>query len=163
MTVNLDKAKEDQNNIIKATEKANELYLQNAFGEKNVLKKIIAFLNTKEENLIQTVNNDIQIHNERVNDLNRRIDNKAAIRKTMCPKCEIDFAKSTEYEEGGVFTSEKPGKIVMKTGDVTEFYESGKIWTLKDGFLGIGDTTFKSYNEMLNYFLKKCKEKYFCN
>jgi hypothetical protein len=163
MTVNLDKAKEEQSIIVNTMQKANDLYRQNAFGEKEVFMKIYTFLSEKEGKLIQTANKNVATYNKHIAELNQRRGNKETMRKTMCPKCEIDSDKSTEYKTGSVFTLEKPGKIVMKTGDVTEFYKSGKIWTLRDGFLGIGDTTFDSYNEMLNFFLKKCKEKYFCD
>jgi hypothetical protein len=163
LKVNLDKAKEDQRAILNVMKKVNDMYQQNAFGEEEVFMKIYEFLSEKEGKIIQTANGDIEKYNNHITDLRSKIDTKNAIRKTMCPKCEIDYAKSTAYKEGDFFTLEKPGKIVMKTGDVTEFYKSGKIWTLRDGFLGIGETTFKSYSEMLDHFLKKCKEKYFCD
>jgi hypothetical protein len=161
-SMNKDALKADQALFVKSANACDELYIQNAFGEKEIYNDMVEILVSKEQLLIDVYNTDVMEVKDHIEELIAKMKTEQIVRETMCPKCEVDYSKSSEYKEGSFFTLEKPGKIVMKTGDVTEFYESGNHWTLRDGFLGIGETTFDTFHEMIDFFLDKCKDKYKC-
>jgi hypothetical protein len=87
-------------------------------------------------------------------------------KEKLCAQCKIDYNKSnmpsSEIKDGflGEYTETKPGKIVMEIGNENEFYydSKNKQWYTY-GFLFV-DKRYSTFDEMLEDFLKKCKDRY---
>ena len=86
-----------------------------------------------------------------------------AVRREKCADCEIDQSKSrlpkSEKDWLG-FTTQTPGKFVMKNGDEYKFYwdNKGQTWYISTGLLQTKD--FGSFDKMVEHFLKACEDKY---
>ena len=91
-------------------------------------------------------------------------------KQEMCDNCKIDGSKTTfpsGYVEGyrGIIIhtpaeSKESGRIVLKNGSWMEWkyiYDDYKTYIKTDGFLS---KEFDSVAEMMDVFIKKCKERF---
>jgi len=99
-----------------------------------------------------------------------RMQRYQAERQQKCLQCDIDLDnKNNELPERVdydnwldqfLFSKNKPGVIYMKTGDKYKFYQNDDYsWEIETDW-GFRGKDFKTFQEMISYFLKECEKKY---
>jgi hypothetical protein len=100
-------------------------------------------------------------------DIENRKNAHARYQQERCANCELDFENSknklpekVDYDniiDHILFSKNDPGVFYMKNNEKYEYYQNDDLtWYVETSL--VSSKTFKTFNELMEYFLKKCIE-----
>ncbi len=123
-----------------------------AFGFNNTANRF-----SEVENYCRNIENKIIYYSKRI-DIEAQESNRIYAQK-MCDECKIDHSKTKSPRETGlILKTHRSGIIKMVNGNQYKWeYSSDGKYSIPGFF---SSKEFDSFDKMLEYFLKKCKEQY---
>jgi hypothetical protein len=155
--------------LTQAWQKSSALEKGNAFHLGTFFDSACRVLESKDSRLREVWDKDVTTWNVYAQRTNAEAEkSRIAHRQYLCERCEIDEEKTRFPEDVKKeilfmeYTEQNPGKLVTKNGEKQEFYwdAAKKCWYTESGFIFIDREMFKTLDELIAAFLKRCKEKY---